>query len=360
MTTELITIENLKPLEVFGTDGGLDPIIEKIKEQVKGEVLDVSTEEGRARIASLARKIGSAKTRLEGMAMGLTEDWRSKTNAVNAEKKRMKEELDSLRDEIKAPLDEYRNREKLRVEAHETRLAAIVDGDLFEFPDPSADMIAERINLISDMYKRDWEEFAARAEQAHKTTIEKLESLHESRKKADAEKLELERLRKEKEERERKEHEERIAAEAAEKARQEAEQKAARDKEEAERKAKAEQERVEREKHEAEQRAAAEKQARIDAENKAKADAKAAAEKAEADKKAAIEKERAENEAKAKAEADAAAKREADTKHKAKINNEAMAAIAKIAGETPVKDNPAKRIVEAIAKGEIPHVKVVY
>jgi len=357
MSQDLIPLQNLNALDVFSTDGGLDPIIEKVKEQVRSEHYDISTEEGRKRIGSVAKKIGSTKVTLQNMALELTEDWRKKTKAVNSEKKRMTEELDALRDEVKQPLDEYREREKNRVDGHETRLNAIENADLFEFPDPSADMIAERLNLLEDMYKRDWEEFAQRAENHYTESKKKLEALLETRKKRDAEQAELERLRKEKEERERQEREEKLKAEAAEKARKEAEEKAAKDAAEAAAKAKAEQDRLERENREAAERAEAAEKQRIAAEQKAKADAEEAAKKAAADKEAALQAERERVEAEKKAEAEAAAKREADKKHKAKINNEAVESLMQHAALDEVQ---ARAVVSAIAKAEIKNVKIIY
>ncbi|OJW20518.1 MAG: hypothetical protein BGO51_21990 [Rhodospirillales bacterium 69-11] len=84
---------------------------------------------------------------------------------------------------------------------------------------------------------------------------------------------------------------------------------------------------------------------------------KEAAEKAakEAEERAA-QKERERIEAEKKAEADAAAKREADKKHRARINNEALGGLV-AAGLT---EDQGKAVVEAIAKGQIPNVKITY
>lgn len=379
MSNDLIPLENVNALEVFSTDGGLDPVIERIKEQVRSEQFDVSTEDGRRRIGSVAKKIGSAKVTLQNMAMELTEDWRKKTKAVNDEKRRMTEELDALRDEVKAPLDEFKAREAARIENHELRLEAMKNTANFEgFAAPDSDELKEAIEVLGKLHtiaddntQYDWQEFANRARELHDVTLERLKGMLNERVKYEAEQAELERLRKEKEERERQEHEAKLKAEAAEKARIEAEQKAAREKAEAEAKAKAEQERLEREKREAAERAEAEKQARIAAEEKAKADAKAAAEKAEADKQAAIEAERKRVEAEKQAETEAAAKREADKKHKAKINNEAAADIAALLGAdgdqseaglfaNEQTQKAAQAIVTAIAQGKIKHVNIVY
>lgn len=354
MSQDLIPLQNVNALEVFSTEGGLDPIIEKVKEQVRSEHYDISTEEGRKRIGSVAKKIGSTKVTLQNMALELTEDWRKKTKAVNSEKNRMTEELDALRDEIKAPLEEYREREKNRVDGHEQAIADIntaTNFSAYDTLDPMPELIEDHLQQIDAIYNgREWEEFAQRAAEAHTSTKTLLEKMLESRKKRDAEQAELERLRREEEERKRKEEQERIAREAAEKARKEAEEKAAREREEAEAKAKAERERYEAEKREAEKQ-------RIAAEEKAKRDAEEASKKAAADKEAALQAERDRIEAEKKAEAEAAAKREADKKHKAKINNEAVDSLMKHAALDEVE---ARAVVSCIAKGEVANVKIIY
>ncbi len=59
---------------------------------------------------------------------------------------------------------------------------------------------------------------------------------------------------------------------------------------------------------------------------------------------------------------DATAKRNADTAHKAKINNEALAALANVIGAetSQLSTEYAKSIVIAIAEGKIPHVTITY
>lgn len=349
MSNELIVIENLSPIDVFAKEGGADPIIKKIKERARSEVIDISTPEGRRHVGSLAKKIGSAKVTLEKMALGLTEDWRKQTAAVNAEKKRMADELDALRDEIKAPLDEFKQREQARIDKHEQRLEAIKNAANFEgFTAPDSQQIKDAIEVIkklhllaSDTEQYDWEEFSARASDVYKTTNDRLKVMLVEREKYEAEQAELERLRREEEDRKAQAERDRIASEAAEKARKEAEEKAA------------------AEKAEAEARAEAAEKARIDAEIKSKAEAQAAAEKAEADKQAAIKAERERLEAEKKADEEAAAKREADIQHKAKINREARDDIMLALGDGYSED-AATKIVTAIALNNVRNIKIFY
>ena len=366
---------NLNAMTIFSTENGLDPIIKEIKARVESEIFDVTTERGRERIGSVARQIGSAKKRLEEMALGLTEDWRKQTAKVNEEKRRMVSEMDELRDKVLAPRREFEAREAARVQGHRDAMADI---DIWNRDgmegDPSSEEIKQRIAYVESI-ERDWQEFSDTAAGLKARVIADLKNRYDVRKKYEDDQAELERLRREQAERERKEHEEKIAREAAEIARKEAEEKAERERAEAEAKAKAEQERLEREKAEAEAKAKAE-QERLERE-KAEAEAKAKAAE-EREKQAAIEAEAAakqREEAAAKAEREKIEaeerlkqeeekKRAADTENRRRINSEALSVIHGIIDElsSQGKDGEeiAKTIVTWIASGKIPHVSIKY
>lgn len=394
--TALVVLPDVKNALVYFGDKGLDPIIEKIKTEVKAFQPDISTVSGRKAIASMARKVASAKVRIDDLGKELVGEMKKTTTAIDEERRRMREELDKLRDDVRAPLTEWETKEETRVAGHEAQLAAIQD-QLFEDKDnPTAEEIRARITAVNARSQdRDWQEFAARAAAVKETILAKLTRQLDAREKADVEKAELERLRQAEEDRKRKENEERIAREAAEEATRQAEAKAAqaaaeeaervRQQQEADR---LERERVERERQEAIDRAEKAEKDRIAAEQKAEADKIAAAEKAEADRKAAEEKaERERKEAADKAERDkqaaveaerkraddqrlaeeAEAKRRADdTAHRTKINNEALdALLSVIFSDDPAVLTEAQRVtgrevVKAIALGQIPHIKITY
>lgn len=104
---------------------------------------------------------------------------------------------------------------------------------------------------------------------------------------------------------------------------------------------------------EKQEREAAEAIARAE---RAEAEKKAAAEKAERDQAAAIEAERKRVADAAAKEAAERAKRERDKAHRAKINNEALAALTALG----ISAELAKAAVAAIARGEVPHVSIEY
>jgi hypothetical protein len=376
---ELVVLEQLKPLEIF-TPKGTEDILERLTKEAKSVVLDISTSKGRDQIRSLAHKIAKSKTYLDDMGKELVSGWKEQCSLVDAERKRIRDSLDALKAEVRAPLTEWENREEERVNAHEAALLQFDAATRFDTPHPAAADVQKRLDELEALFSRDWQEFSKRAELARDAAHKRLSDVLAASQKYEAEQAELERLRREDADRKQREHDEKLKADAAAKAKAEAEEKAriaaeaeaARVKAEKE-KAEQERQRIEREKEAAEARAkkaeddrkAAEEKAerdRVAAAATAKKDKEEAEARAERDKQAAVLAERERADAEKRAEAAAAAKREADKKHKAKVNNEALNAIVSECNSDSVDITPeiAKAVIEAIAKGLIPHIKISY
>jgi len=372
MENELIVLdfEKVNALKVFSEKGGLDEIIEFIEKQARSEVVDISTKKGRDRIGSIAREIGSKKASMEKMAMKLTEDWRSKTKAVNDSKKNLKERLDALRDEIKKPLDDFKRIEEERVKKYENLIKKMVE-ILSWAVEPSTNRtvctIQKAILKVREILDNQdtWEEFAARAKLTHDDVIVKLESLLSERIKYEAEQEELEKLREQAAAQKVKDREEEIREEAAESARLEAEQKAQREKEAIEAQAKAETQRHEREKAAMEAQARAEIE-RLERENE---DAIAKAQRVEQEKQEVVQKERdrAKSEYQAKEQADF--ERKADDEHRVYVENDARsdlsAALKDMIATNDIEDIEEViavcwDVVAAISEGKIRNVTINY
>lgn len=362
MSTELVVLQNITPLQVFSDQQTADALFEKIKQEAASVGTDVSTEEGRAAIRSMAYKIARSKTALDEMGQSLTEDARKTIDAVNAERRRLKGKMEELQETVRKPLTEYEEREKQRVAEREGRIAEMSGlltflGHSDNGPHPLLPEIEQRLDRLRVLEQFDWQEFSDRAAKMAAEVNRQLTDHLEKRKKYDADQAELARLRREEEERKAEAERKRIADEAAAKAKADAEAKAAED-------ARIAQEKADREKREADQRAADEKARadkaeadRIAAEEKHKADLKAAEEKAQRDAEAAAQAERDRQAAEKKAEEDAAAKRAADLEHKRKINNEAVQALMTHAA---LDETQARAVVATIASGQVPNVSIKY
>lgn len=365
-STELVTIEPKNIPTVF-QPGGTDDILAKIEQEAKSFVFDLTTETGRKEIASLAYKIARSKTTLDEMGKNLMADKKAEIDAVNAERKKVRDRLDALKDEVRRPLTDWENAQKEHIAKCQDLIRwfeneAIAAKD--NWKNLSYDDLLNSIKKIEAEKTHDWREFQYKAASTIEESIKKITEVIAEKKKYDAEQAELEQLRKEKEERERKEREEKIAAEAAEKAKREAEAEAKRQAEEADRKAKAEQERIEKEKAEAIAKAEAAEKSRIEAEKKAAAEREeakrrelAAQEQAKKDAEEAVRKERERAEAQRQAEIEAIQKREANKRHREKIHDGIITAMTE---RVAIDHAYARDILQAIIDGKIPHLKLEY
>lgn len=310
MSEDLVVIEQKNVMTVFTKDGQLDPILEKVAKEARAFVADVTTPKGRKDIASMAYKVAQTKTYLDGLGKALVDDMKELPKKVDASRKAARDFLDSLKDEVRKPLDEW-EAEQERIEA-EKKAAA------------EADALAKQIQADHELALFMDAEFN-RAKEEKRKAEEEARIAYECQ----------------------------IAEQAAAKAKADAEAKALAEQQAQEKlllEAKLAQERAEREKIEAERLA---EQERIAAESRAKA----AAEQAERDKQQAIESERKRIEAIAEAERKAAAAREADKEHKKRINNAILVAIC---AESEISEEHGKKIVIALASGKVPHVSIQY
>jgi hypothetical protein len=218
MSNELIAIEKLNALDVF-QNNGLEPVLNQIAERARTIVYDLDTDKGRKEIASMAYAVARSKTAIDDIGKDLVADWKEKAKKVDNERKRARDFLDALKDEIRQPLTQWEG----RVAEHEEKIAQIRGLLTFDH-DPTADDINQRIARAHEIHDRKWEEFADNAKAVYDMVLEDLQQRFDRRVKYEAEQAELENLRKEKEERERSAQLEKAKEEGAAEERRKAEQ----------------------------------------------------------------------------------------------------------------------------------------
>jgi hypothetical protein len=318
-------------LTLFTEQDQLDEIIKQVEMEVATFEHDMSNQARRGKTASLARKVASTKTYLDGLGKDLVADWKTKAKAVDANRKMMRDRLDELRDLARKPLTEWEEEDKRIKEEEAERIAA--------------EKLREEVERDHEMALLMNAEFDRQAEEARKAEAEAERLRLEAEEKARLEReAQIAKEAKEAAEREAKEREERIKREA-----QEAAEKAERERLEAiEREEQLKRDAIaaeERRKFEAEQ---AEKQ-RIEAEARAKREAEEAAERA---KQAEIQRQKDE-EARIAAEQ---AKREANKRHIGAIRRAAKESLM-ILG---MDEDQARAVVMAIHNGKIANVSIHY
>lgn len=322
----------------FKTPGGTTELFERIAQEARSHVPDVTTKKGRDQIGSLAMKVSKSKTFIEKCGKELVADQKAQIKLIDDDRIATVKKFDELRNEILAPRDAWEQAEKDRVAKHENAIAVIrMVPSLAESLDAewTAQNIKEAIETLENrVIDSSFEEYEQEAKLAKLETLESLRTALTIREKYEAEQAELERLRIAEQQRIQQEREAQIAREAAERATREAEEKA-----------RFEAERVQREKAEAEQR-----EARLKAEKEA----------AELRAVQAAENERKRIEAEQFAQAEAARKAEeerlADVEHRKQICGEALKGLTDLG----VSAEQGKAILNAINKGLVPHVSIKF
>ena len=350
---ELVTLPSKEnALAVYSTVGGLNPIIQQIREKVSGTVYDTKTAKGRAECASDAFKIAKSKAAIEKLGKALSAEYKEIPKKIDAERRRAFDELDALQKEIRQPLTEWEQAEEKRIARHKAgiewfRLRADENRDLDS--EELRGSIEEAVGRIVD---ESWEEFEAEAHRAKSKALDSLTAALAAREKYEAEQAELAELRRKQAEQEQKDREARIAQEAADKAKRDAEEKAHAEREASAKReadAKAAQDKAERDRLEAIDR---QKQAEAHAEAEKLAAEQRARDAAEAARLAEIKRQADE---KAAAEAEEKA-REANRAHKTKVLKAAKEAIMK----SGVTEDQARAVVKMILDGQVPSVRISF
>ena len=378
ITIDDISTDNAPAIYVAG---GLGQFFEAVKAEVTGEVPNLTTVKGRARIASLAATVSKSKKAVETPGRDYLKRLKEMPKVVEAELRDFVIKMDSLRDTTRQPLTDWENAEQARKDRHVDNIQAIKDMEVFGAT-PTAAAVAQVIVQLEAIELGDsWEEFLPEAAQAKDRTLSLLRAMQNERAQHEAEQAELVRLRAEAEAQAQRDRDAAIAQAAADQARREAAERA-----EAERLAAARREQELLDQAAAAQRAAA--QAALDAEAaaerqrmqlelqaeqartaaaQAEANRIAAEQRAEQDRLAAMRRqEEAVEQARLaeKARADAAADeilrqeklREADKAHKGKIYKAAKEAFI----EHGMTEDCARLAVKLVASGFIPSMSIQY
>ncbi len=332
---ELQVLEQNVIVAAFAKRGGTDELYERIAQEVRSHVPDVSTKKGRDAIGSLALKISKSKTLIEKCGKELVAEQKAQIKVIDDDRISIVKKFDLLRDEILAPRDAWEKAEEDRVAKHEESILSINFYKTAVIADKDSVWLKGVIRNVEEIViDSSFEEFEEQAKIAKYETLEFLRTTLAAREKYEAEQAELERLRQAEILRQQQEREAQIAREAAEKATREAEEKA-----------RFEAERVQREKAEAEQREARLKAEKEAAELRAQHAAEAERKRIEAEQAAKLEAERQAEEA-----------RQANQAHRKKICNEALKGLLALG----IDEAKSKEILQAINKGLVPHISIKF
>jgi len=167
--TEIVALNGISPAELFASPDKINEILVRINDEARklpGDQ-DLSVARNRSAIVSTAFKVVRSKTFLDDIGKTLVADLKAQTTAIDGERRRIRTALDTLRDEIREPLEAWEKQEQTRKAGHETAIRTIrAFGQLLK---PTAEAIQLDLDKAESIYKgRDWEEYYPDAFEAFK------------------------------------------------------------------------------------------------------------------------------------------------------------------------------------------------
>lgn len=112
MSKELLVIENVELVPFFTKGDQLDETLNKIAEELRAHVPDVSTDKGRKAIKANVTKGTKSKTFLEAHGKELAAEYKAIPKAIDANRKKAKGFLTAVIEEIRAPLTAWEAEQK--------------------------------------------------------------------------------------------------------------------------------------------------------------------------------------------------------------------------------------------------------
>ncbi|ENC6660112.1 hypothetical protein ABKY47_004650 [Aeromonas hydrophila] len=351
--TQLVIIEPTAAVTLFTEGDGIDAMLADIRKQAASLVPDITTVKGRKEIASVAYAVAKTKTYLDGLGKDLTAKYKEIPARIDANRKVIRDTLDALKDEVRAPLTQYEAAESARVEALKARLTRLDDlGFSASIEIASADLQVMLQEIEQNALDDSWQELLPQATVAKELAAKRLGETLAARQKYEAEQAELEQLRQKQAEQDRIDRERLIAEQAAEQARREEENRQRLEREaaqhreqEAQRQAQAAREREEQARRDAEAAEVARQQAEANAARQAEEAATRAAEQ---------ERQRIEHEQRLKAEEDA--NRAADRAHRGRINSAILMDLMGLG----IEEEKAINLIKHIASNKIANLTINY
>lgn len=350
---QLVVIEPTTAIALFTEGQGVAELLADIRQKATSLVPDITTAKGRKEIASIAHAVARTKTYLDGLGKEQTDKFKEIPKRIDANRKQIRDTLDALKDEVRAPLTQYEAAEEARVAALQSRLARLNElGSSASIEIAAADLHVMLQEVEQIALDDTWQELLPQATVAKELAAKRLSEALAARQKYEAEQAELEQLRKKQAEQDRIDRERLIAEQAAEQARREEENRQRLEREaaqhreqEAQRQALAAREREEQAQRNAEAAELARQQAEANAIRLAEEAAASAAEQ---------ERRRIEQEQARQQQEDE--RRSADMEHRRTINNAILMDLMGLG----IEEGKAINLIKHIASNKIAHLTINY
>jgi hypothetical protein len=126
--TALATIGPETALSFFSEGQGVELLVEAVRNralELMPADLDLTTAKGRAELVSVAYKVARTKSAIDDVGKALVAEYKAIPARIDATRKRLRDELDNLKAEIRKPVTEWEEKEAGRVQAIKDRIDGI-------------------------------------------------------------------------------------------------------------------------------------------------------------------------------------------------------------------------------------------
>jgi hypothetical protein len=185
-----------EPAVVYRDETVLPMLLAEIEAEIAALPVKLTTASGREAISSLSGSISSRKARIVEAGLALTESWRKQTTAVNTIKKAASDGLDALRDKARQPLTDWENAEKDRKAAITSALTAFAQAAIVPAGSTIESIAAMVARIEAMQIGPEFGDSEERARQDKATALARLDEARIAIERANAERVELEALRK--------------------------------------------------------------------------------------------------------------------------------------------------------------------
>ena len=214
--TSIAVLVETTPALVFSDPAKADELFAHIEQEISVFVPDVTTKKGRDAIAALAYKVSRTKTAIDAAGAEQIEDANKKVKSVNSERKRIRDTMDALRDRARQPLDAWEAAEEERKTLCNSIIDNLRNAGVVAFDDTSERVISRLAKLEAfEIDEAKFGDFSDSARDARKQSIVVLEAARDRLLKSEADLAELEQLRAANAERDRLAEEEAAVRDAA-------------------------------------------------------------------------------------------------------------------------------------------------
>lgn len=189
MEEKALIVADKLDVAVLFTSSGMEETLNKIKEKAMAHVPDISTDQGRKDIASLAHKVARTKTLIDDFGKDRIAEAKKIIDAINPLRKQARDFLDALKSDVRKPLDDY-EAEQARIKEEEDRKEkAKIEARIVALQKVSCVL---PFFDVAGMTDDEFEDRLRKATEAHEAEKKRLAD-EEAARKAEAERLEKQR-----------------------------------------------------------------------------------------------------------------------------------------------------------------------